>query len=104
MADRNVISDSQFQSSRPYSDRHLAHYGRLNSTEEGWKPTNEDMLRGTAYLQVDLGAVYTLCSIETQGNGKGLREWTLKYKVETAYDRVGPWFFYQETQGTVKVS
>ena len=104
VADSTVIKNTAFASSTQYSYHYVPYYGRLNSTEEGWAPTRVDMLAGTAYLQVDLGAVYTLCSIQTQGNGKGLREWTKTYKVATRYKRDDPWFYYQEIQGTDKVS
>ena len=104
VADSNVIPNSNFQSSQPYSHYYLAHYGRLRSSEEGWAPTLWDMSSRRAFLQVDLGAVYELCSIMTQGNGRGLREWTKTYKVQTAIHPTGPWVYYQEIDGTDKVS
>ena len=76
-----------------YSIHTLPYYGRLYGTRGyGWEPkTRTDR---TDYLQVDLGALHSVCALATQGRRIG-GEWTTQYKVSLSRDGVS-WSFYQE--------
>ena len=91
--DVNTISDSSMTASSYYDVRYYPHYGRLHETRgNAWEPkTKYDW---TDYLQVDLGALHSVCALVTQGNKKGA-EWTTKYKVSLSRDGVSL-SFYQE--------
>ena len=51
-----------------YSSSYYPYYGRLNEARGagGWCPTTRQGPR-TDYLQVDLGAVHSVCAVATQG-------------------------------------
>ena len=46
------------------------------------------------YLQIDLGSVYVVCAVATQGNPSA-DDWTETYKMETSLDNVN-WQWYRE--------
>ena len=82
--DSSMTAPSQYTSYYPY-------YGRLDMTGGyAWCPlTTSDK---TDYLQVNLGALYSVCALATQGKDG---EWTTQYKVSLSRDEVS-WSFYQE--------
>ena len=91
--DLNKIPDSSMTASSYFDSRYREYYGRLHETRGNcWEPkTKNDR---TDYLQVDLGALHSVCALATQGN-KGGYEWTTQYKVSLSRDGVS-WSFYQE--------
>ena len=90
----NTIPDSSMTASSSWGIYTLPYFaGRLNDTRgSGWAPATSD--NKTDYLQVDLGALHSVCALETQGNPGG-GEWTTKYKVQLSCEGVS-WSFYQE--------
>ena len=103
VADRSVIPDSSFtaSSSYPYYEN-KPYFGRLRSSKQGWAPSSKGKV--DSYLQVDLGRVYTLCSIKTQGSSI-YNEWTKSYKLQLSVDgKNESWFYYGEKKGVDKVS
>ncbi|XP_067027637.1 uncharacterized protein [Acropora muricata] len=87
VAHGNVIYNQRFSassSSNPASD------GRLNGAR-AWIPNSNN---NNEYLQIDLGSVYVVCAVATQGNPSA-NDWTETYKIETSLDNV-KWQWYQE--------
>ena len=76
-----------------FNTDYYPYYGRLHATRgKGWEPGTAD--DRTDYLQVDLGALHSVCALATQGRRTGI-EWTTQYKVSLSRDGVS-WSFYQE--------
>ena len=89
-ADRRVISDQRFSASSSVSERSPSD-GRLEGSN-AWIPgTNSDI---NDFLQIDLGSLYFVCGVATQGNPNN-DHWTKTYKIETSLDNV-EWTFYSE--------
>ena len=90
MSDSSVISDRRFSASSSLSSRSPSD-GRLKGTN-GWIPaTNND---NNDFLQIDLGSLYFVCGVATQGNPTN-DHWTETYKIKTSLDNV-VWTFYSE--------
>ena len=92
VADVNKIPDSSMTAPSYFStSSYFAYYGRLDTTRgSAWCPkTSVDR---TDYLQVDLGALHSVCALATQGKSG---EWTTQYKVSLSRDGVS-WSLYQE--------
>ena len=85
------FSASSSSSSNPASD------GRLNGGS-AWIPNSNN--NNNDYLQIDLGSVYVVCAVATQGNPSA-DDWTKTYKIETSLDNVN-WQWYEE-DNTLKV-
>ena len=95
VADKNIIPDSRMTASTFFDNRYYPYYGRLheNRGNGGWcTKTKSDR---TDYLQVDMGAVRSVCAVATQGES-GLTEWTTRYKLHLSTDGV-TWNTYKET-------
>ena len=76
------------------SSYYYTYYGRLNGNRGrgAWcAKTNTDK---TDYLQVDMGAVHSVCAVATQGHRRSLA-WTTSYKVYVSTDGV-TWSSYKE--------
>ena len=95
VADRNIIPDSRMTASTFNSSSFYPYYGRLheNRGKGGWctKTTNYR----TDYLQVDMGAVRSVCAVATQGPRR-TPEWTTRYKLHLSTDGV-TWNTCKET-------
>ena len=80
----------------------LPHYGRLNETRQNgaWCPkskNNSAVLQvdmGIEYLQVDMGTVYYVCAVETQGRAADY-EWVTAYILRFSLDGI-IWNSYYE--------
>lgn len=86
------LPDSSFTATSVYS-RYLPKHGRLHNSPRGWcsRP------RGNTpheYLQVDLGRVFHVCAVATQGN-PNQNEWTKTFKLKFSLDG-SKWSVYQE--------
>ena len=92
--DRNKIPDARMTASTYYNSYHYPYYGRLNENREygGWCAlTTTDR---TDYLQVDMGAVHSICAVATQG--RRLHSlWILSYKLHISTDGI-TWSSYKE--------
>ena len=73
--------------SKPY-------HGRLNEKRQhnAWCPSSKS--DRTDYLQVDMGAVYFVCAVATQGRGT-TSEWVTSYKLHLSTNGV-TWNAYKE--------
>jgi len=92
--DSNKISDARMTASTYYDSKYHPYYGRLNEDrgKGAWCPkTATDR---TDYLQVDMGAVQSVCAAATQGE-KVQHDWTTSYKVNLSIDGV-TWNSYNE--------
>ena len=94
VADRNTIPDSRMTASSYAGSSYYSHYGRLNGNSQygAWCPGNARVR--TQYLQVDMGAVYFVCAVATQGD-KMHDEWTTSYKLHFSLDG-NIWDTYKE--------
>ena len=95
VADRNRIPNAQMTASSYYSSSYYPYYGRLNEAQGagGWCPTTRQGPR-TDYLQVDLGAVHSVCAVATQG-ASNIDERTTSYILRMSKDGV-TWNTYKE--------
>ena len=92
--DRNKIPDARMTASTFYDSRYHPYYGRLNENRGlgGWcTKTTTDR---TDYLQVDMGAVRSVCAVATQEQGAGPNLIT-SYKAHLSTDGV-TWISYKE--------
>jgi len=99
--DNTVIPDNSM-SSNNYHDHswHKPWTGRLRSFI-GWIPNEgKDNIPGL-YLQVDLGAVFLVCAVATQGGNdhRGIQRWTTKYKISTSIDD-SKWTLYPNNKSS----
>ncbi|XP_074611759.1 receptor-type tyrosine-protein phosphatase S-like isoform X4 [Acropora palmata] len=94
VSDRNVIYDPRFSASSSLSGSPPSN-GRLNGASAWIPSSNND---NNDYLQIDLGSVYVVCAVATQGNPSA-NDWTKTYKIKTSLDNVN-WQWYQESDMT----
>ena len=99
MADRNTIPDDRMTTSSVNSVN-LPHYGRLNGTRNNGVWCAKARQNKEDYLQVDMGAVHSVCAVATQGPRNEI--YTTSYKLQLSTDGV-TWDFYKENNA-VKVS
>ena len=83
VANKSVIPDKSFTASSSYDSNYLPHFARLNGSTY-WATTEDD--RDSGWLQIDLGKVYSLCAIATQGSSLEHNEWTIQYTVMLSLD------------------
>ncbi|KAL9970483.1 hypothetical protein ACROYT_G022865 [Oculina patagonica] len=92
--DRNTIPDARMTASTFNSKYYYPHYGRLNGNKGygAWCPkTKSDR---TDYLQVDMGAVHSICAVATQG-GESYGERATSYKLYLSTDGI-TWNAYKQ--------
>ena len=90
MSDSSVIPDQRFSSSSSLGG-HSPSNGRLKGSNTWIPATNND---NNDFLQIDLGSLYFVCGVATQGNPNN-DYWTKTYKIKTSLDNVA-WKFYSE--------
>ena len=79
-----IIADQALLASSVASQLTPAKNGRLNLTSgSSWCASSRDT---TPYLQVDLGAVYVICVVATQGNSRA-DQWVKTYQIRYSTDR-----------------
>ena len=88
--DSSIIYGQRFSASSSLSSSHASN-GRLNG-RSAWIPSSNNNYND--YLQIDLGSVYTVCAVATQGNPSA-DDWTETYKIKSSLDNVN-WQWYQE--------
>ena len=96
VSNSSIIYDQRFSASSSLSSSRASN-GRLNGGS-AWIPSSNN--NNNDYLQIDLGSVYIVCAVATQGNPSA-NYWTKTYKIEISLDNVY-WQWYQE-KNTVKV-
>ena len=77
-----------------HPNSYYAYYGRLNENRGGGAWCTKTSTDRTDYLQVDMGAVHSVCAVATQGHRAG-DYWTTGYKVHLCTDGV-TWNSYKE--------
>ncbi len=93
--DRNTIPDARMTASTFFNSAYHPYYGRLNEDRE-YKAWCTKISSGrTDYLQVDMGAVRSVCAVATQGQGY-VSSWSTSYKLHLSTDGV-TWNAYKET-------
>ncbi|KXJ16084.1 hemicentin-2 [Exaiptasia diaphana] len=94
VANRTIISNSQMSASTSFYasvDYLTPKYGRLGS-RRAWCAKSK---RSDDWLQVDMGNVYLICGVATQGKTYRVSEWTTNYTLSVSRDGV-TWQPYQE--------
>ena len=90
VSNSSFISDQRFSASSSLSG-HSPSDGRLKGSNAWIPATNND---NNDFLQIDLGSVYFVCGVATQGYPSN-DHWTETYKIKTSLDNV-VWTFYSE--------
>ena len=90
ISNSDIIRDQRFSASRSVRGNRPFN-GRLNG-DRAWKTLRKDNVND--FLQIDLGAVYFICGVATQGNPNA-DDWTKNYKIKTSLDN-GIWKMYRE--------
>ena len=90
MSDSSGISDQRFSASSSLRGRSPSD-GQLKGTN-AWIPAINCI--SNDFLQIDLGSLYFVCGVATQGNPNN-DYWTKTYKIKTSLDNV-VWTFYSE--------
>ena len=91
---RSKIPDARITASTYYGITNYPYYGRLNGNRGDGAWCAETTTGRTDYLQVDMGAVHSVCAVATQGESK-FAEWTRSYKLRLSTDGV-TWNSYKE--------
>ena len=97
MSDSSVISDQRFSASSSLSGRSPSD-GRLKGSNAWIPSTNKDDKND--FLQIDLGSLYFVCGVATQGNPNN-DHLTKTYKIKTSLDNV--WGRFYSEGGSEKV-
>ena len=86
-----------------FGSSYYPYYGRLNEIRGygAWCALQLKTPAGTNYLQVDMGAVHSVCAVATQGERLS-DDWTEKYKIHLSTDE-RTWSSYKENN-TEKVT
>ena len=92
--DRNKIPDARMTASTYFDSDFYPYYGRLNENRGDGAWCAETTTNRTDYLQVDIGAVHSVCAVATQGERVG-PYWTTSYIVHFSLDGV-TWNNYTE--------
>ena len=94
VTDPKKIPDDRMTASTVYSSGYQPYYGRVN-TKRGsrWCPTSTS--DRTDYLQVDMGAVHSVCAVATQTLNSG--EYAKTYYLRLSVDGV-TWNTYEENK------
>ena len=90
ISNSSAIPDQRFSASSSLSGSNPSN-GRLKGSS-AWIPGSNS--NSNDYLQIDLGSVYFVCGVATQGNPNA-DDWTKTYKIATSLDNVN-WKMYAE--------
>ena len=85
ISNSSIIPDNRFTASTYYDSRYEPKLARLNGAKwMGTKTTSDP----NDYLQIDLGEVFVICAVATQGAGTRNNMWTTEYKISTSMDSI----------------
>ncbi|KAK3754635.1 hypothetical protein QZH41_014922, partial [Actinostola sp. cb2023] len=93
-----IVPNHRFTASSYYSNSYKPSGGRL-SVYGSWLPRTSSQHE---YLQIDLGDVFLICAVLTQGNGYSKNNWVTNYKILFSDDNKS-WTTYSEKLGVEKV-
>ena len=105
VANESVIPDNQMTASsyyNKYGANDAPHYGRLHGKRgDGWCASTGS---GNDWSQVDLGRIFQLCGVATQGDGEfGFGdEWVIDFKLSYSLNE-NNWTIYKDGNGTEMV-
>ena len=88
------IPDARMTAGSYYNNRYHPYYSRLNENRGRGAWCAKTTSDRTDYLQVDMGAVHTVCAVVTQGL-RAESAWTTSYKLHLSTDGV-TWNSYKE--------
>ena len=91
--DRNNIPDARMTATSYHDSRYYPYYGRMIENRGGGGWCAKTQTDRTDYLQVDMGAVHSVCAVATKG--QRYTHWTTSYKVHLSTDGV-TWISYKE--------
>ena len=77
-----------------FNVNYYPYYGRLNGNRGHGAWCARTKKNRTDYLEVDMGAVHSVCAVATQGEIK-FADWTTRYKLHLSTDGV-TWNSYKE--------
>ena len=89
--DRNTIPDARMTAKTNAGSAYYPYYGRLNENLGRGAWCAKRKTDRTDYLQVDMGAVHSVCAVATQEQPN----WITSYKVHLSTDGVA-WNSYKE--------
>ena len=95
VADNKTIPDDRMNASSFYDSAVFPYYGRLNASRGGgaWCPkTPTDR---SDFLEVDMGAVRSVCGVATQGQASSHRDWTKSFKLSLSENGIN-WTTYKD--------
>ena len=101
VANISTIPDDRITASTFYNRYHQPYYGRLNGQRGSlgaWCPKTSS--NRTDFLQVDMGAVRSICAVATQGTTRN--HWITSFKLKLSLD--GTTFNYYMEDNAVKVN
>ena len=84
VADPNTITDDKMTASTIYHTAYQPYYGRLNGIRQSGAWCPKTAYDRTDYLQVDMGAVHSVCAVATQAGKEG--QLTGSYKLRVSLD------------------
>ena len=90
ISNSRIIRDQRFSASSSLPGNKPSN-GRLNGAS-AWKPRPKSDVND--FLQIDLGSVFFICGVATQGNPKA-NDWTKTFKLCTSLNNVN-WVVYVE--------
>jgi hypothetical protein len=93
-----LVPDHRFAATSVFDNNYLPYKGRLGVIS-AWAPKTN--LVANDYLQIDLGDVFYICAVATQGSGHSPNEYVKKYKVLYSTNN-NQWTTYSES-GAEKV-
>ena len=92
VSSNSVIINSKLSSSSIHTASTPASNGRLNYTGgPSWCASSSD---SSPYLEVDLGSVYIICAVATQGNSRA-DQWVKTYQIQSSEDKI-TWTSHRE--------
>lgn len=90
---QDIIPNANMNATSFYSTSYLPYYGRLGSAKPWATKTNNDP---NDYLEIDLGRLFKICGVRTQGSAYSHLEWVISYKLQFSSDGL-QWKVYQES-------
>ena len=75
--------------------KYKAYKGRLSSSS-GWGWCAQSANGNQDWLKIDLGSVYEICGVASQGSAKTMAEYTRDFKLSMSPDGSG-WTVYKDT-------
>lgn len=79
----NLFPNNRFTATSTYDSRYVPSNARLQVNVRGWGASTT--IQANDHLQIDLGSVYIICAVATQGSAT-VGEWVRDYLITTSVD------------------